>query len=144
MSDQTDFQTQKANLTPLQRAVTQEAQTEKPFSGQYDDFYQPGIYVDVVSGEPLFSSLDKYDAGCGWPAFTKPIAALNEHTDTSFGMQRTEVKSKQANSHLSHVFPDGPQDQGGLRYCINSAALKFIPVADLQAAGYGDYLKLFS
>lgn len=143
MTNNSDFQTQKAKLTPLQRAVTQDAQTEKPFSGQYDDFYQPGIYVDVVSGEPLFSSLDKYDAGCGWPSFTKPITKLNEHRDTSFGMERTEVTSKAANSHLGHVFTDGPLEKGGLRYCINSAALKFIPVAELKAAGYGQYLKLF-
>ncbi|KRM78997.1 methionine-R-sulfoxide reductase [Lapidilactobacillus dextrinicus DSM 20335] len=143
MANNSNFQEQKNKLTPLQRAVTQEAQTETPFSGQYDEFYEPGIYVDVVSGEPLFSSLDKYDAGCGWPSFTKPITKLKELRDTSFGMERTEVKSKQANSHLGHVFTDGPQAQGGLRYCINSAALKFIPVSELKAAGYGDYLELF-
>lgn len=135
----------RQQLTPEQFAVTQEAATERPFSGEYDDFYQTGIYVDVVSGEPLFSSLDKYDAGCGWPSFTKPITrtALTEHRDESFGMHRTEVTSPEAHSHLGHVFPDGPRDQGGLRYCINSAALKFIPVKELQAAGYGDYLALF-
>lgn len=143
MANDPNFQEQKDKLTPLQCAVTQEAQTETPFSGQYDDFYEPGIYVDVVSGEPLFSSLDKYDAGCGWPSFTKPITKLKELRDTSFGMERTEVKSKQANSHLGHVFTDGPQAQGGLRYCINSAALKFIPVSELKTAGYGDYLELF-
>lgn len=133
-------------LTPEQYAVTQKAATERPFSGEYDDFYQDGIYVDIVSGEALFSSLDKYDAGCGWPSFTKPIAAQNltEHHDSSFGMRRTEVTSAKANSHLGHVFPDGPSDQGGLRYCINSAALKFIPVTELAAAGYDKYLTLFN
>lgn len=135
----------RQRLTPEQYAVTQEAATERPFSGEYDDFYQDGIYVDVVSGQALFSSRDKYDAGCGWPSFTKPIepANLNEHYDDSFGMHRTEVTSAQAKSHLGHVFPDGPRDQGGLRYCINSAALKFIPVDELEAAGYGQYQQLF-
>ncbi|MFC6181600.1 peptide-methionine (R)-S-oxide reductase MsrB [Lactiplantibacillus daowaiensis] len=136
----------KRKLTPEQFAVTQEAATERPFTGEYDDFYQAGIYVDVVSGEPLFSSLDKYDAGCGWPSFTKPIdkTHLKQHLDQSFGMARTEVRSAQAESHLGHVFTDGPVARGGLRYCINSAALKFIPVAKLKAAGYGDYLILFN
>lgn len=135
----------RQRLTPEQYAVTQEAATERPFSGEYDSFYQEGIYVDVVSGQALFSSRDKYDAGCGWPSFTKPIdqTNLNEHRDESFGMHRTEVTSTQANSHLGHVFPDGPRDRGGLRYCINSAALKFIPVADLEKAGYGQYQSLF-
>ncbi|MGA3232503.1 peptide-methionine (R)-S-oxide reductase MsrB [Lactiplantibacillus pentosus] len=135
----------RQRLTPEQYAVTQEAATERPFSGEYDDFYQDGIYVDVVSGQALFSSRDKYDAGCGWPSFTKPIepANLNKHYDDSFGMHRTEVTSAQAKSHLGHVFPDGPRDQGGLRYCINSAALKFIPVDELEAAGYGQYRQLF-
>ncbi|WP_395538060.1 peptide-methionine (R)-S-oxide reductase MsrB [Lactiplantibacillus pentosus] len=135
----------RQRLTPEQYAVTQEAATERPFSGEYDDFYQDGIYVDVVSGQALFSSRDKYDAGCGWPSFTKPIepANLNENYDDSFGMHRTEVTSAQAKSHLGHVFPDGPRDQGGLRYCINSAALKFIPVDELEAAGYGQYRQLF-
>lgn len=135
----------KNQLTPLQYAVTQEAATEPPFSGKYDHFDKPGIYVDVVSGEPLFSSLDKYDSGCGWPAFTKPIArrAVSEHRDQSFGMEHTEVQSKEAKSHLGHVFTDGPLDRGGLRYCINSAALRFIPVDQLKEQGYGEYLKLF-
>jgi len=134
----------RQRLTPEQFAVTQEAATERPFTGQYDDFYEQGIYVDVVSGEPLFSSADKYDAGCGWPAFTKPIQKLAEHRDKSFGMERVEVRSKEANSHLGHVFNDGPVEAGGLRYCINSAALKFIPVSELDAAGYGQYRALFN
>ncbi|GEK04978.1 peptide-methionine (R)-S-oxide reductase MsrB [Schleiferilactobacillus harbinensis] len=133
----------KAKLSPLAYEVTQHAATERPFSGQYDDFYEPGIYVDVVSGEPLFSSLDKYDAGCGWPSFSKPIEKLHTHMDTSHGMTRTEVRSQNAGSHLGHVFTDGPQDQGGLRYCINSAALRFIPATDLTKAGYGQYAPLF-
>lgn len=133
----------KKRLTPLQYEVTQHAATERPFTGKYDQFDQPGIYVDVVSGEPLFSSLDKYDSGCGWPAFTKPITKLKMHRDQSFGMERTEVRSQKADSHLGHVFTDGPQDRGGLRYCINSAALRFIPVNELEQAGYGEYKPLF-
>ncbi|HJE26629.1 peptide-methionine (R)-S-oxide reductase MsrB [Limosilactobacillus pontis] len=135
----------RQRLTPTQYAVTQYAATERPFTGRYDHFDQPGIYVDVVSGEPLFSSLDKYDAGCGWPSFTKPIAkrVVKEKRDQSFGMERTEVRSRQADSHLGHVFTDGPTDRGGLRYCINSAALQFIPVAELERAGYGEYRQLF-
>ena len=135
----------KKKLSPIQYAVTQEAATERPFTGKYDHFAEPGIYVDVVSGEPLFSSLDKYDSGCGWPAFTKPIAkrVVKEKHDQSFGMERTEVRSQKANSHLGHVFTDGPLDRGGLRYCINSAALRFIPAAKLAEAGYGEYQSLF-
>lgn len=132
-----------AHLTPEQYEVTQHAATERPFTGKYDNFYQKGIYVDVVSGEPLFSSEDKYDAGCGWPSFTKPIEKLKYNRDTSFNMERTEVRSPEANSHLGHVFTDGPQDKGGLRYCINSAALKFIPYDRLEENGYGEYKKLF-
>ncbi|KRK14559.1 methionine sulfoxide reductase B [Loigolactobacillus coryniformis subsp. coryniformis KCTC 3167 = DSM 20001] len=125
--------------------VTQHAATERPFSGKYDNFDQPGIFVDIVSGEPLFSSTDKYDAGCGWPSFTKPIAKkqIKQHVDRSLGMARTEVRSQNADSHLGHVFTDGPVDKGGLRYCINSAALRFVPATDLTAQGYGDYQFLF-
>lgn len=135
----------KQRLTAEEYQVTQQAATEAPFTGKYDHFFEPGIYVDVVSGQPLFSSTDKYDSGCGWPAFTKPIAPENvvEHTDHSFGMIRQEVLSQAAHSHLGHVFPDGPTDRGGLRYCINSAALKFIPVSQLTAAGYGEFKALF-
>ncbi|WP_308555362.1 peptide-methionine (R)-S-oxide reductase MsrB [uncultured Lactobacillus sp.] len=130
-------------LTKEEYEVTQNAATEYPFLGKYDDFYQKGIYVDVVSGEPLFSSEDKYDAGCGWPSFTKPIEKLVYHRDQSHGMERTEVVSPEAQSHLGHVFTDGPVDQGGLRYCINSAALRFIPYDELDQDGYGEYKKLF-
>lgn len=130
-------------LTPLQFEVTQNEATERPFTGEYDDFYQEGIYVDVVSGEPLFSSLDKYDAGCGWPSFSKPIAKLEEKEDTKLSRVRTEVRSKEADSHLGHVFKDGPAEMGGLRYCINSAAMRFVAVPDLEKEGYSDYLSLF-
>lgn len=130
-------------LTPEQYEVTQHGATEIPFTGKYDNFYQKGIYIDVVSGEPLFSSADKYDAGCGWPSFTKPIEKLKYRRDTSHNIERTEVRSPQANSHLGHVFTDGPQDKGGLRYCINSAALDFIPYDELDEKGYGEYKKLF-
>lgn len=135
----------KEKLSAIEYAVTQENATERPFSGKYDDFYQEGIYVDVVSGEPLFSSTDKYDAGCGWPAFTKPIEkqGIKEKSDSSLGMRRVEVRSKEADSHLGHVFTDGPQDQGGLRYCINAAALRFIPIQELEKEGYEEYRSLF-
>ena len=133
----------KAKLSPIQYAVTQQSATERPFTGKYDQFDQPGIYVDVVSGEPLFSSLDKYDSGCGWPAFTKPLEKLKMKRDQSHGMERTEVRSAEADSHLGHVFTDGPQDKGGLRYCINSAALRFIPVKELEQQGYGEYRARF-
>lgn len=125
--------------------VTQYGATERSFSGEYDDFFEKGIYVDVVSGEVLFSSLDKFDSGCGWPAFSRPVAedALKEKTDTSFGMIRTEVRSAGAGSHLGHVFPDGPEETGGLRYCINSAALRFVPYDEMEEQGYGEYRKLF-
>ena len=134
----------RQRLTPEAYAVTQENATEAPFTGQYDNFYQKGIYVDVVSGEALFSSADKYDAGCGWPAFAKPISRrqISEQADFSHGMHRVEVRSKAADSHLGHVFSDGPTELGGLRYCINSAALRFIPYEEMAAAGYGEYLDL--
>ncbi len=132
-------------LSPKAYDVTQKAKTERPFTGKYDNFYQEGIYVDVVSGEPLFSSKDKYDANCGWPSFTKPInqSHIKKNEDHSFLMERTEVKSKNASSHLGHVFDDGPKKEGGRRYCINSAALRFIPVKDLEKLGYGKYVRLF-
>ncbi len=130
-----------SNLTPEQYRVTQENGTERPFTGEYDHHFEPGIYVDVVSGEPLFASSAKYNSGCGWPAFTKPIDEnIVEKRDTSHFMIRTEVRSKHGDSHLGHVFPDGPEDQGGLRYCINSAALRFVPKDEMEAEGYGQYL----
>ncbi|PDT86206.1 peptide-methionine (R)-S-oxide reductase MsrB [Sinorhizobium sp. BJ1] len=129
-------------LTPEQYRVTQQNGTERPFTGEYHDNKRPGIYVDVVSGEPLFASADKFDSGCGWPSFTKPIvpANINELRDDSHGMIRTEVRSAHGDSHLGHVFPDGPQDRGGLRYCINSAALRFIPRDEMEVEGYGAYI----
>ena len=129
-------------LTPEQYRVTQMNGTERPFTGEYTDNKVPGIYVDIVSGEPLFASADKFDSGCGWPSFTKPIvpANINELRDHSHGMIRTEVRSANADSHLGHVFPDGPEDRGGLRYCINSASLRFIHRDDMEAEGYGAYL----
>ncbi len=131
-----------ARLTPEQYRVTQQNGTERPFSGEYETEYRAGIYVDVVSGEPLFASGDKFDAGCGWPSFTKPIepAHVTELRDMSHGMIRTEVRSTHGDSHLGHVFPDGPPQHGGLRYCINSASLRFIPREEMEAEGYGAYL----
>lgn len=122
-------------------AVTQNAATEYPFTGEYDNFFEKGLYVDIVSGEPLFLSTDKFNSGCGWPAFSKPISAdaVKEKMDFSHGMVRTEVKSKGAESHLGHVFPDGPKELGGMRYCINSASLKFIPYDELDDAGFGEF-----
>lgn len=135
----------KKKLTSEQFAVTQNSATEPAFHNDFWDNHQPGIYVDIVSGKPLFSSLDKFDSGCGWPSFSKPVNGTDviEHTDNSYGMARTEVRSKDADSHLGHVFDDGPSDKGGLRYCINSASLKFIPVAEMEKAGYGQYLAPF-
>ena len=135
----------KQRLTEIQYEVTQNEATERPFSGEYDKFFEEGIYVDVVSGEPLFSSKDKFDAGCGWPSFSKPIqnTTLTEKEDHKLNRVRTEVRSQKADSHLGHVFPDGPEELGGLRYCINSAALRFIPKADLEKEGYGEFLQYF-
>ncbi|MBF0710232.1 MULTISPECIES: peptide-methionine (R)-S-oxide reductase MsrB [unclassified Gemella] len=135
----------RSRIGDLAYEITQNAATERPFTGEYDNFFEEGIYVDVVSGEVLFSSRDKYNSGCGWPAFTRPIEnrMLTNHADFSHNMHRVEVRSREAGSHLGHVFPDGPQDKGGLRYCINSAALKFIPFEEMEAAGYGEYIKIF-
>ncbi len=130
-----------ARLTPEQRRVTQTDGTERAFTGEYWDHHEPGLYVDVVSGEPLFLSDDKFDSHCGWPSFTRPAVEdhINERRDMSHGMVRTEVRSTHGDSHLGHVFNDGPRDQGGLRYCINSASLRFIPLSELVAEGYGEF-----
>lgn len=135
----------KNKLTDIQYKVTQKNATEKPFTSPYNTNFEDGIYVDIVSGEPLFSSKDKYDAGCGWPSFSKPIDKdfIKVREDNSFGMKRTEVKSKFGDSHLGHVFNDGLSDKGGLRFCINGASLKFIPLKDMQKEGYKEYLNLF-
>jgi peptide-methionine (R)-S-oxide reductase len=134
-----------ARLTPEQFRVTQQNGTERPFDNPYNDHREPGLYVDVVSGEPLFTSLDKFESHCGWPSFTRPVepAHVVEKRDASHGMIRTEVRSAHGDSHLGHVFPDGPREAGGLRYCINSASLRFVPVNDLEREGYGEYRKLF-
>jgi len=131
-----------ARLTPEQRRVTQESGTEYPGTGEYLENHEPGLYVDIVSGEPLFASSDKFESGCGWPSFTKPVSPrfVNELRDTTHGMIRTEVRSTHGDSHLGHVFPDGPADRGGLRYCINSASLRFVPRDQMVAQGYGDWL----
>ncbi len=132
-------------LSPLQRKVTQEGHTEPAFDNVYWKHNLPGIYVDVVSGEPLFSSLEKFDTSCGWPSFTKPVASenINPKVDTSYGMNRIEVRSRHSDSHLGHVFDDGPPEVGGLRYCINSASLRFVPVDALEREGYGEFLSMF-
>lgn len=134
-----------SRLSPEEFKVTQENGTERPFENAYWDHDEPGLYVDIVSGEPLFSSLDKFHSNCGWPSFTKPIDPENveERSDSSHGMNRTEVRSLHGDSHLGHVFDDGPRDTGGLRYCINSASLRFIPLDELESEGYGSYLNLF-
>lgn len=135
----------KAMLTPIQYKVTQQEGTESPFNNEYDGEKREGIYVDVVSGEPLFSSTHKYDSGTGWPSFTQPLESENIelHEDRRLFTTRTEVRSKHADSHLGHVFTDGPKDRGGLRYCMNSASLRFIPKEELEKEGYGEYLQLF-
>lgn len=142
ISDQVVEPDHKIQLTPEQYRVTQENGTERPFTGEYWDHFEKGIYVDVVSGEPLFLSTRKFDAGCGWPSFTRPISesAVVELEDTSHGMIRTEVRSREADSHLGHVFRDGPREEGGLRYCINSAALRFVPLNRMEAEGYGEWV----
>jgi peptide-methionine (R)-S-oxide reductase len=134
-----------AQLTAKQYQVTQDAATEPAFHNEFWDHKEAGIYVDVVSGEPLFASTKKFDSGCGWPSFTAPLVPENvvENSDRSFGMVRTEVRSTHGDSHLGHLFPDGPPDEGGLRYCINSAALRFVPYDDLDAEGYSEYKELF-
>ncbi|MEN3608720.1 peptide-methionine (R)-S-oxide reductase MsrB [Plantactinospora sp. ZYX-F-223] len=134
-----------SRLSQQQYHVTQESGTEPPFRNAYWDTKEPGIYVDVVSGEPLFASIDKYDSGTGWPSFTAPIEPANVVAidDTSLGMVRTEVRSAHGDSHLGHLFDDGPRERGGMRYCMNSAALRFVPLADLEREGYGEYRRLF-
>lgn len=134
------------HLTPLQKKVTMEGGTERPFLNEYWNHKEPGIYVDIINGKPLFASVDKFDSGTGWPSFTQPIDAhmVSEHHDTSHGMTRTEVKSETSGAHLGHVFHDGPAETGGLRYCINSASLQFVPVDKMAEEGYADYLKIFN
>jgi methionine-R-sulfoxide reductase len=135
----------RQKLTPMQYDVTQKDGTEPPHRNEYWDNKEEGLYVDIVSGEPLFSSFEKFDSGCGWASFYKPLEAENfiEKVDSKFGMRRTEVRSKNADSHLGHVFNDGPRELGGMRYCMNSASMRFIPVGKLEEEGYGEYLSLF-
>ena len=136
----------RERLTPLQWEVTQNGATERPYLNEYDHEFRPGIYVDITDGTPLFLSSKKYDSGCGWPAFSRPIdpAFITEHTDNSFGRVRTEVRSASSGAHLGHVFPDGPQSEGGQRYCINSASLRFIPIEEMEREGYGEYMDKIS
>ncbi len=136
----------RQRLTPLQWEVTQNGATERPFTNEYDHEFRPGLYVDITDGTPLFVSSRKYNSGCGWPAFSRPIDddLISEHLDTSYGRIRTEVRSAKSGSHLGHVFPDGPADKGGLRYCINSASLRFIPKEDMEKEGYADLLPLLN
>lgn len=138
-----DKKSLKQKLSPISFHVTQENGTEPPFENPFWDHFEDGIYVDVVSGEPLFASTDKFESDCGWPSFSKPIEKLKSKADFSFGMHRIEIRSNQADSHLGHVFTDGPKELGGLRYCINSAALRFIPKDSLEKEGYGAYLVYF-
>ncbi|WP_314372222.1 peptide-methionine (R)-S-oxide reductase MsrB [Sphingomonas paucimobilis] len=144
MADTRYAKTEEAlsRLTPEQYYVTQQSGTERPGTGEYLNTRESGLYVDIVSGEPLFASADKFDSHCGWPSFTRPIEPthVNELRDTTHGMIRTEVRSAHGDSHLGHVFPDGPRDRGGLRYCINSAALRFVPLEEMEEQGYGDYI----
>jgi peptide-methionine (R)-S-oxide reductase len=141
MSDYCKSPEALAKLSPLQYRVTQQAATERPFDNEFNDHREPGLYVDIVSGEPLFTSTDKFPSHCGWPSFTRPVETANvvERRDASHDMLRTEVRSKHADSHLGHVFDDGPPETGGVRYCINSASLRFVPLADLEKEGYGQY-----
>jgi len=146
MKDYKKSPTAVEQLTPQQHYVTQQCGTEPPFENAYWDNHEAGLYVDVVSGEPLFASVDKFDSGTGWPSFTRPVQSDNvsENVDDSLGMRRVEVRSVHGDSHLGHVFPDGPEEAGGMRYCINSASLRFIPVDELDIEGYGEFKKLFS
>ena len=142
----TDKNISTDHLTPLQKRVTMEGGTERPFHNEYWDHKEKGIYVDIINGKPLFASVDKFDSGTGWPSFTRPINEhqIDEHRDTSHGMIRTEVKSETTGAHLGHVFNDGPAETGGLRYCINSASLRFVALEDMEKEGYSDYLHIFN